>query len=77
MELIKPKVDPAYDEATAKHGAVRAFDEAHSPHDEGQSEDGEWDVAVSDLAERRPVQNVVRHGLLHRNRNSCQVSGKT
>lgn len=77
VELIETQVDPADDQAAAEHGAVGALHEADGPHDEREPEDRERDVSVGDLAEGRPVQHVVGHRLLHRNRNSGQVSGKT
>ena len=67
MELIEAQVDPADDEAAAEHGAVGALHETDGPHDERKPEDRERDVPVGDLPERRPVQHVIGHGLLHGN----------
>ena len=77
MELVEPEIDPADDQSAAEHGAVGPLDEPDSPHDEGESEDGQRNVPVRDLAQRRPVEDMIRHRLLDGHRHSGQVSGQT
>ena len=72
--LVESEINPGHDEAGAEHCAVGALHHADGPEDEGETEHGQRDVPVGDLAQGGPGQDVVRHDLLHGDTDTSQVA---
>ena len=76
MPLVEPQIYPACKESPCEHDRKRRVNNADDPSDDCRDKKKQRNVEVTQLAERRADEDMVRHCLLDGYRKSSKVASQ-